>query len=159
MLRVPGKECANSGLWGFGTWRHFRLDAGIPPDFLQTLSVPSLGSQELGIMRLVRTSKSLPSQIRKRRSETARPAAQPSAGGSSSACGWRGAAAAGAPDGTERSSHPSPAALPHSPRQHFQAAEQGWGAGRALQERGACRAGADTSDKSNLFLGHRLDGN
>lgn len=32
----------------------FRIDAGIPPDFLQTPSVPSLDSQELGIMRLVR---------------------------------------------------------------------------------------------------------
>lgn len=50
----------------------------------------------------------------------------------------------------------SPSPLPEAA---FQLAESAWGAGRALRGRGACRAGADTSDKSNLFPGHRLDGN
>lgn len=55
VLRVPGKVCANSGLWDFGTWRHFHLDAGILPDSLQIPSVPSPGSQELGTIRFVRS--------------------------------------------------------------------------------------------------------
>lgn len=55
------------------------------------------------------------------------------------------------------SPYSSPSPLPQAAFPGWQS--RGGGAGRALQGRGACRARADTSDKSNLFPRHRLDGN
>lgn len=71
-------------------------------------------------------------------------------------CSWREASGRRGPQGQDRMRRSSPSSLP-------EAVFPGWQSRVGCREgsagRGACRAGADTSDKSNLFPGRRLDGN
>ena len=71
-------------------------------------------------------------------------------------CSWREASGRRGPQGQDRMCRSSPSSLP-------EAVFPGWQSRVGCREgsagRGACRSGADTSDKSNLFPGRRLDGN